>query len=124
MGLLMFIFKVDGIDMPIPAMGGFDLSFADLDGPGSGRNARGFLRRDRKRAKMRQISVSYPALNDDQVKEIMDALNPAIISVTYNDPQIGEVTKQMYISSISLPIYSYFKGYALWENMSFTLAEV
>ena len=119
----MFTFKIDGVNMPIPAPGGFNLGFADLDSAKSGRNAKGYMRRERKRTKMRQIDIKYNAMTSNQFVVLYNAILPEMINVTYYDPAFGILTKTMYASDISLPIYAEIGGNIIWESMSFVLTE-
>lgn len=115
-------FKIDGVEMPTPSQ--FQITLADADGKGAGRNAKAYTRRKRLRAGIRGIQVKYLFLTQAQAKQILDAVEPVFVEVTYFDPQHGQVTKTMNVGDRVLPFYGKdHKGNWRWQDLSFTLSE-
>lgn len=118
--------QIDGLDItPYVAFGGLQWQREDMDGPDSGRDLTGTLRRNRLTTKV-QLDVTCRPLTGVEASELLTAISPEYVLVTYYDPQIGDVvTKKMY--SGNNPAVFAFKredGAELWSGISFPLTEV
>lgn len=119
-----FTFIIDGVTMPTPDHKGFKVGFADADSEASNRNARGYLNRDRLRAGLRKLEVTYSFLDQAKASKVLTAVEPPFVQVRYLDPQHGVITRTMYVGDRSLPMYGKdAKGNFRWENLSFSLVE-
>lgn len=118
------IFEIDGVTMPMPSKGGFSITFADADGKGSGRNAKGYTRRHRLRRGIRTIEVKYKFINQTNSALVLNAISPEFVNVKYRDPLDGITTKRFYAGNRTVPAYGRTKnGVFMWEELSFNLIE-
>lgn len=117
--------EINGLDIvPFIAFGGLKWQRSDVDGDGAGRDLNGDLRRNRLSTK-RRLDVTCKPLTGNEAKEVLSAIMPEWVNVTYYDPQIGEViTKTMYSNNNPA---SYLirrgDGTELWSGITFPLIE-
>ena len=75
------------------------------------------------------LDVECRAMRVDELQTLLTAITPNIVHVTYNDPLLGTVTKEMHASAQAA---SFFNDIAptgeasdyVWENISFKLEEL
>lgn len=67
----------------------------DVDGPNAGRTMSGLMIRDRVATKIR-LDITCRPLKNDELRILLNLLLPEFITVTYDDPMYGVVTKTMY----------------------------
>ena len=92
----MAMIRIDGLDLPAPKDGGYDVSLQDIDSENTRRTESGVLNRDRVRAGIYKIEVTW-RVKKPQLKIITDALKPAKLSVVFFDPTTAtSPTRQMY----------------------------
>lgn len=90
----MAIIKIGGIDMPAPTK--YNVTLQDLDSENTTRTETGDLVRDRIRAGVYKIGVTW-LVEHTVLKNITDALAPAKFNVTFFDPTTNtNQTKEMY----------------------------
>lgn len=80
----MALIKIGGIDMPNPST--YQVGTEDLDSENSKRTEDGIMRRDRIRAEVYSLSLSWEALTAEQLTTVATALRPAAFNVTFFDP--------------------------------------
>jgi hypothetical protein len=86
--------SVDGTNLPAPS--DYQVSIQDVDSAETKRTETGILSRDRVRAGVYKIQVTW-RVKKPQLRIITDALKPAEFSVTFFDPTTGSSpTKTMY----------------------------
>lgn len=112
--------------LPNPKEGGYKVSLSDLDGEGAGRSGTGVLVRDRIRAGVYKIEVTW-IVTKAQLKTITDAIATASFSVTFFDPTTNsDPTKTMYTGDRSASLISYVSeaspANSTWE-LSLSLIE-
>lgn len=110
--------KVNGTTIKTPATLQFDIM--DIDGA-TERNANGELIRDRIATK-RKLNMTWSALNDAELKSLLNAVKDVFFSVEYYDPMIGGLTtKTFYVGDRNMPLYNY--KLKIWESMTANFIE-
>lgn len=117
---------IDSTDItPYIAHQGVKWSRHDVDGPNSGRALSGLMIRDRIATKIR-LDITCRPLNGAELHTLLNVILPEFVSVTYEDPMLGLVTKTMYANNNSI---TYFKkksedgSIEYWIDGSFPLVE-
>lgn len=112
------------IDMtPYIAYGGVKWSRSDIDAPNTGRAMNGLMYRGRVTTKIR-LDITCRPLEGTELATVLNAIYPEYISVRYDDPMLGYVTKQMY-SNNNPAVYQIRKrnGQEYWTGVTFPLIE-
>lgn len=129
--------RINGTDItPYIAHQGVKWSRNDVDGPNAGRTISGLMIRDRVATKIR-LDITCRPLKNDELRILLNLLLPEFITVTYDDPMYGVVTKTMY--SNNNPATFLFKRdferneyfwhdeaiqpFEYWTNVTFPLVE-
>lgn len=111
--------KINGVDIATPKT--FEVAVSDLDGE-SNRNANGELIRDRITVK-RKINIEWGPLTQAEIQTLLNAVSSVFFTVTFPDPQLGVVTKTMYVGDRTAPAYQYKNNEVLWEGLSMNFIE-
>lgn len=111
--------KINGVVVKTPSS--FEVQISDLDGE-SNRNAQGDLIRDRIAVK-RKLICEWPPLTQTESATLLNAVKDVFFDVTYPDPQLGLVTKTMYVGDRTTPAYQYKNGEVKWSGVKFNLVE-
>lgn len=91
--------KIDGTDITnFIAHQGVKWSRNDVDGPNAGRSISGLMIRDRVATKIR-LDITCRPLKQDELSALLNLILPEFVSVTYDDPMYGVVTKTMYANN-------------------------
>lgn len=115
--------KIDGKIMPEPKFQGITFSKEKIWSKNTGRTASGKMVGDVIAIKT-TMSISFPVLSGEQVKELDAALEPAFIDVYFKDPRKNEyTTKTFYAGTPSYPVYSYAKGLPEYVGTTVDLIE-
>lgn len=115
---------IDGVDMtPYIAYGGLKWTRSDIDSPDTGRDMEGVMHRGRVGTKIR-LDVTCKILKSTELYTVLNAIYPEYVSVTYNDPMLGTVTKTMY-SNNNPAVYQLHRtdGTEYWSGVTFPLVE-
>lgn len=117
---------INGFDFePYLAEGGIKWKRNDVDSPESGEMADGTMRRDRViiRPSMEITLANRKFFIDDSlVYQIMSAIEPQWVDVTYFDPRLGKiVTRKFYSNNIGCSLLRIENGRRRWEVDSFPL---
>lgn len=70
----------------------------DVDGPSAGRTLSGLMIRDRVATKIR-LDITCRPLKNDELRTLLNLILPEFVTVTYDDPMYGEVSKVMYANN-------------------------
>lgn len=111
--------KINGATIRTPNV--FEVQISDLDGE-SNRNAKGDLIRDRIAIK-RKLICEWPPLNQSECSTLLKSVKNVFFDVTYPDPELGMITKTMYVGDRSTPAYRYKDGEVKWSGVKFNLIE-
>ena len=91
----MALLKINGVELPSPSK--YKVKISDLDSEATTRNSEGYLIRDRVRAGVYRIDVSWEALTHSDYLTVVNALSPAKFTVEFWDPNSATAqTAQMY----------------------------
>lgn len=111
--------RINGVAIAAPKS--FQVDIADIDGE-SNRNASGDLIRDRIAVK-RKISCEWAPLLQSEISTLLKSVSSVFFTVTFPDPQLGIVTKTMYVGDRSAPAYLYINGEAKWNGLKMNFIE-
>lgn len=115
---------INNIDMtPYIATGGVKWQRNDIDSPDTGRAMDGMMYRGRVATKIR-LDITCRLLRADELRIVLNAILPEYVTVTYDDPMYGRVTKTMY-SNNNPAVYQFPKanGTEWWSGVTFPLVE-
>ena len=93
-----------------------------IDGPNAGRTMDGYMILDTVTDK-RRMDFSCMDLNRAQFSTLLGWLSDRIFSLTYRDPELGVVTKEVYTSSQSATLQELYDEDEAWGEISFSLIE-
>lgn len=111
--------KINGVDIATPKT--YEATVSDLDGE-SNRNANGELIRDRIAVK-RKLNLEWGPLTQAEIQTLLNSVSSVFFTVTFPDPQLGMVTKTMYVGDRSAPAYQYIKGEVKWQGLKMNFIE-
>lgn len=120
--------SIDGTDITgLIARGGVQWSRNDIDGPSSGRTLSGLLVRDRVGTKIR-LDITCRPLESGEMRMLQNLIYPEFVTVEYDDPLEGLVTKTMYANNNSGTFLMkkpnvFNDGEEYWGSVSFPLVE-
>ena len=116
--------SIDGTDItPYIAYQGVQWKRNDVDGPSAGRTLSGLMIRDRVATKIR-MDITCRPLTLSEARTILNLLMPEFISVTYDDPMDGTVTRTMYSNNNGANfMLKKPSGDEYWNNFTFPLVE-
>lgn len=111
--------KINGVDIATPKS--YEATISDLDGE-SNRNANGELIRDRIAVK-RKLNLEWGPLSQSEISALLNAISGVFFTVTFPDPQLGLITKTMYVGDRTAPAYSYINGEMKWQGLKMNFIE-
>lgn len=111
--------RINGVAVATPKT--FQVDITDLDGE-SNRNAKGELIRDRIAVK-RKLNLEWGSLTQSEIQTLLKAVSSVFFTVNFPDPQLGLITKTMYVGDRSAPMYSCIKGVSKWEGLKMNFIE-
>lgn len=115
---------INGVDMtPYVAYGGLKWQRYDIDSPDTGRAMNGLMYRGRVTTKIR-LDVTCRPLTARELRIVLNAILPEYVTVTYDDPMLGTVTKVMYANN-NPATYQVKRpnGREYWTGVTFPLIE-
>ncbi|MCF0149146.1 MAG: hypothetical protein HUJ77_12215 [Clostridium sp.] len=111
--------KINGKKVATPKY--YEVTINDLDGE-SNRNANGELVRDRIGVK-RKINLEWPLLSQSEISTLLTSVSSVFFSVTFYDPQAGEITKTMYVGDRTAPANRIVNGQVMWSGLKMNFIE-
>lgn len=117
--------NIDGTDITnLIAYQGVQWKRNDIDGPSAGRTLSGLMIRDRVATKIR-LDITCRQLTLDEARMLLNLLMPEFVSVTYDDPMDGLVTRTMYANNNEAQFLFARDNDTKewWDNVSFPLVE-
>lgn len=111
--------KINGVAIATPKV--FEPTISDLDGE-SNRNAKGEMIRDRIAVK-RKLSLEWGPLTQSEIAPILNAVSGVFFTVEFPDPQLGVISKTMYVGDRTSPAYSCIKGVVKWSGLKMNFIE-
>ncbi len=118
------VFTIDGVNiLPYIAENGIKWQRNDVEASDAGRTLDGTMHRARVASKVR-LDITCRNLTQAEAAIVLNAINPVYLSVTYEDPKDGTVTKTMYANNNPANIVAvYDNGNAVWGGIAFPLIE-
>lgn len=117
----MVLITVNGTPLPNPSE--YFVSLQDIDSANSERTSTGRLQRDRVRAGVYKIELSWRAITRDQLKLIINAVAPAEVEVEFFDPtRVTMTTATMYAGDRRGGLVHYTEDGGYW-SLAFNLIE-
>ena len=130
---------IDGVDItPYIAYQGVQWSRNDVDGPNAGRTMSGLMIRDRVATKIR-LDITCRPLKTDELRTLLNLIYPEFVTVVYEDPMQGMVSKTMYANNNKAQFLQKYEPeetdcqwicgkdpgqpYERWFNITFPLVE-
>lgn len=117
--------SIDGTDITnLIAYQGVQWKRNDIDGPNAGRTLSGLMIRDRVSTKIR-LDITCRQLTLPEVRMLLNLLMPEFVSVTYDDPMDGLVTRTMYANNNTAQFLFARENDTKewWDGVSFPLVE-
>lgn len=111
--------KINGVAIATPKV--FEATVSDIDGE-SNRNAKGELIRDRVAVK-RKINLEWGTLEQSEMSKILNAVSSVFFTVEFPDPQLGLISKTMYVGDRTAPAYSYIDNKIKWQGLKMNFIE-
>ena len=111
--------SINGVKVATPKT--YEPTISDLDGE-SNRNANGELVRDRIAVK-RKLNLEWGPLTQNEIQILLSAVSSVFFTVTFPDPQLGMVTKTMYVGDRTAPAYQYINGEVKWQGLKMNFIE-
>ena len=115
-------FKLNGVLVKAPSS--LQISYQDIDTDGTFRSLSGYMCRDRVRASIVKLQLSWKYLTKDEASEILTAVSGVFFPVSYYDPQSGKYnTITAYVGDRSINVFSYRNDNTEYTDLSFNLIE-
>ena len=111
--------KVNGVELPSPTK--YDLGYMDIDK--SGRNAAGYMVRDRIGTK-RKLELEWGLLDGYEISKILKAVKPAYINVEFHDlEQNKSAIGEFYAGDRKASMILFENGVPTTKGLAFNLIE-
>lgn len=96
----------------------------DISDSDSGRAQYTGLMYKNKIAEKIKLELSWKALNQEDTHNVLVAFKDEYFDVTYYDPLEGRnTTKTFYCGDMSAPVYSWYQGGKIYNEVSFNIIE-
>ena len=119
-----FQFTVNNVNLlPYIVEDGLKWTRFDVEAPDTGRTLDGVMHRGRVEVTVR-LDVACRPLTAYEAATVLGGIAPEFVTVRYEDPMFGSVSKTMYSNNIpALCATVYPDGTARWEGLQFPLIE-
>ena len=113
--------SINGVVIATPKS--FQVDILDIDGE-TNRNSNGDIVRDRIATK-RKIECEWPPLTQSEISTLLKAVSSVFFTVTFPDPELGMITKTMYVGDRTAPAYFYDKKTkeVKWQGLKMNFIE-
>ena len=111
--------SINGVQIATPKT--YEVTVSDLDGE-SNRNAKGELIRDRIAVK-RKLNLEWRQLTQTDIQTLLNSVSDVFFTVTFPDPELGMITKTMYVGDRTAPAYQYVNGEVKWQGLKMNFIE-
>ncbi|MDU7947782.1 MAG: DUF6711 family protein [Clostridium sp.] len=111
--------SINGVAIATPKA--YESTVTDLDGE-TNRNANGDLIRDRIAVK-RKLNLEWGPLSQSEISTLLSAVSSVFFTVTFPDPELGMITKTMYVGDRTAPAYSFINGEVKWQGLKMNFIE-
>lgn len=110
---------INGVTVVTPKS--MQITISDIDGE-TGRNANGTMIRDRITTK-RKLDCEWGMLTQNEISQLLNAVNPVFFTVSYLDPQRGRSTGTFYVGDRSSPVYTLTNQFKPWSGLKMNFIE-
>lgn len=119
----MEVLKINGVDFaPYVAEGGISWQRNDLEASSAGRTTMDGLMHRARIAVKTKLEITCLPVRGTVARELLRAIYPEYVTVTYQDPQDGLVTRTMYSNNVTATLKQVEKdGVLLWNGLKFPL---
>lgn len=111
--------SINGVQIATPKT--YEVTVSDLDGE-SNRNAKGELIRDRIAVK-RKLNLEWRPLTQTEIQTLLNSVSDVFFTVTFPDPELGMITKTMYVGDRTAPAYQFVNGEIKWQGLKMNFIE-
>ena len=111
--------SINGVQIATPKT--YEVTVSDLDWE-SNRNAKGELIRDRIAVK-RKLNLEWRPLTQTEIQILLNSVSDVFFTVTFPDPELGMITKTMYVGDRTAPAYQYVNGEVKWQGLKMNFIE-
>lgn len=111
--------SINGVKIAAPKT--YEVTVQDLDGD-TNRNANGGLIRDRIAVK-RKLNLEWGPLTQSEISTLLSAVSSVFFTVTFPGPQLGMITKTMYVGDRTSPAYTWVDGKVKWSGLKMNFIE-
>lgn len=111
--------SINGVQIATPKT--YEVTVSDLDGE-SNRNAKGELIRDRIAVK-RKLNLEWGPLTQTEIQTLLNSVSDVFFTVTFPDPELGMITKTMYVGDRTAPAYQFVNGEIKWQGLKMNFIE-
>ena len=113
--------KVDGVSLPCPSE--YTWGLQDVSAGESGRTDDALMHKNRV-AQKRKLQLAWVGLDWQQTAQIMQAVNPEYITVTYPDMLSGQYeVRTFYVGDRTAPVKFWWTNRKMIEKISFDFIE-
>lgn len=118
------VLKINNTDIvPYIAFGGVKWTRNDVDGPDAGRTMDAVMHRERIASKIR-MDITCKPLTAAEASIVLNLVYPEYVTVEYDDPMFGRVTKTMYSNNNPATyLMKTRRGTEYWTGITFPLIE-
>ena len=71
----------------------------------------------------RKLNLEWGPLSQSEIAPILNAVSGVFFTVTFPDPQLGIITKTMYVGDRTAPAYQYIDEEVKWSGLKLNLIE-
>ena len=71
----------------------------------------------------RKINLEWAPLTQDQSSILLQAVNDVFFTVEFPDPQLGIISRTMYVGDRTAPAYAIVDGQAKWSGIKMNFVE-
>ena len=116
------LLQINGVAMPTPS--GLEVTYSDYDSNDSNRNAKGELIRERVRASVRRLDVSWRILNAEDMSLILRSVDPVFFQVRFFDPKTASFQNAtMYVGDRKPTFYTLRDDKIIYQDFTIALVE-
>lgn len=116
------LLRINNVAMPTPS--GIEVTYQDYDSNDSNRNANGELIRERVRASVRRLDVTWKILNAQEMSLILRSLDPVFFTVRFFDPKSASFQNAtMYVGDRKPTFYTLRDDEILYQDFTIALVE-
>lgn len=115
------VYKIDG--EPIPEPSGAPVEIIPLEGPATGRTRDGLMHTEIVHLGKRKVSLSYDYISQEQLSDILVAINKQYFTFTFLDPEKNVIVIECYKPPTKSTLYHGVLYGGLWRDVTISMIE-